>query len=75
MTESIRLTRQELYDRVWSSPAWKLGPEFGLSGRGPDERCTGDGTPSLACWDSLVHIHGQNERSKAPTIHRRRGDA
>jgi hypothetical protein len=27
-----RLTRQELYDRVWSQPMHKLAPRFGVSG-------------------------------------------
>jgi hypothetical protein len=45
MVDSIRLTRQELYDRVWSTPAWKLGPELGLSGRGLAKRCAREGIP------------------------------
>jgi hypothetical protein len=45
MADSIRLTRQELYDRVWSTPAWKLGPELGLSGRGLAKRCAREGIP------------------------------
>jgi len=28
---SITLTREELYERVWSKPATKLAAEFGIS--------------------------------------------
>lgn len=45
MTDPIHLTRQELYDRVWSTPAWKLGPELGLSGRGLGKLCAREGIP------------------------------
>jgi hypothetical protein len=45
MTEPIRFTRQELYDRVWSTPAWKLGPELGMSGRGLAKLCAREGIP------------------------------
>ena len=31
MAESIVLTREELYRRVWSTPATKLAKEFGIS--------------------------------------------
>jgi len=29
--DSTNLTRQELYERVWSTPATKLAKEFGIS--------------------------------------------
>lgn len=47
MTEltSITLTRQEIYDRLWSTPAWKLGPELGMSGRGLAKLCAREGIP------------------------------
>jgi hypothetical protein len=34
-----RLTREELYDLVWSTPATKLGERFSLSGRGLAKLC------------------------------------
>lgn len=37
--EHRRLTRQELYELVWSTPATKLGERFGLSGRGLAKLC------------------------------------
>ena len=39
--DPIQLTRQELYDRVWSTPAWKLGHELGYSGLGFGTACGG----------------------------------
>jgi hypothetical protein len=45
MPDSIRLTRQELYDRVWSTPLAKLGPELGMSGRGLAKLCAREGVP------------------------------
>jgi hypothetical protein len=32
--QSIRLTREELYEKMWSRPAIALAEEFGISGRG-----------------------------------------
>src|SRR5437868_12844256 len=37
--EYQRLTRQEMYDLVWSLPASKLSERFGLSGRGLAKLC------------------------------------
>lgn len=37
--EYQRLTRQEMYDLVWSVPASKLSEQFGLSGRGLAKLC------------------------------------
>jgi len=37
--EYQRLTRQEMYDLVWSVPASKLSERFGLSGRGLAKLC------------------------------------
>lgn len=38
--ESIRLTRLELYDRVWSEPVWTLAPTLGLSDVGLKKMCS-----------------------------------
>src|SRR5271154_6802856 len=32
--QAVRLTRQELYEKMWSRPAIALAEEFGISGRG-----------------------------------------
>jgi hypothetical protein len=36
----IRLTRQELYEKMWSRPAIALAEEFGISGRGLGKICS-----------------------------------
>jgi hypothetical protein len=35
----VRLTRQELYEKMWSRPAIFLAEEFGISGRGLGKIC------------------------------------
>jgi hypothetical protein len=39
------VTRQELYDLVWSTPMTKLAAQFGVSGRGLAKICTRAGVP------------------------------
>ena len=36
---AIELSRQELYERVWSAPVSKIAPEFGLSDVGLAKAC------------------------------------
>lgn len=36
----VRLTRQELYEKIWSRPVISLGEELGISGRGLGKICT-----------------------------------
>ncbi|WP_417477268.1 hypothetical protein [Maricaulis sp.] len=38
-TNPVKISRRELYDRVWSPPMSRLGPEFGLSGNGLKKLC------------------------------------
>lgn len=38
--ETIRLTRDELYERVWSEPMATLAPQLGLSDVGLKNTCT-----------------------------------
>src|SRR6185437_7680180 len=35
----FEITREELYDRVWSQPMWTLAAEFGLSDVGLAKTC------------------------------------
>lgn len=35
----IAITREELYEKVWKTPMWRLCEEFGLSGRGLGKLC------------------------------------
>ena len=37
--ESVKLSRAELYEKIWSTPATKLAEEFGISGRGLGKMC------------------------------------
>src|ERR1700733_11954397 len=39
MDQGRKITRTELYDKVWSVPMQKLAVEFGLSGRGLAKLC------------------------------------
>jgi len=46
MSEDIRrLTRRQLYDLVWKTPAYALARDFGLSGRGLGKLCERNGIP------------------------------
>ena len=38
--QGVRLTREELYEKLWSRPAIALAEEFGISGRGLGEICS-----------------------------------
>jgi hypothetical protein len=45
MTETVSLTRQELYNRVWQTPMVKIAAEYGISGRGLAKLCERHGIP------------------------------
>lgn len=38
--QAVRLTRKELYEKMWSRPAISLAEEFGISGRGLGKLCS-----------------------------------
>ncbi|NIA71264.1 hypothetical protein HBA54_21930 [Pelagibius litoralis] len=42
---TLRLTRRELYDRVWKTPVDQLAKELGMSGRGLAKVCERHGIP------------------------------
>jgi len=69
MAEIGDLTRQQLYDRVWSTPAWKLGPELGLSGRGLAKRCAREGipVPQRGYWAKLL-VGKATKRTPLPEV-------
>lgn len=52
-----RLSREELYERVWSSPMYKIAAEFGLSGPGLKKICERHEipTPGRGYWQKLRH--------------------
>ncbi len=37
--QAVRLTRKELYEKMWSRPAIALAEEFGIGGRGLGKLC------------------------------------
>lgn len=43
--QKVTLTREELYERVWSTPMERLAAEFGCSGRGFAKLCRRDQIP------------------------------
>lgn len=53
---AIELTRQQLYERVWSSPVSKIAPEFGLSDVGLAKACRKlkVPVPSVGYWAKLA---------------------
>ena len=55
----IRLTRPELFERVWSEPVEKLAKEWGLSGRGPGKACAKMQipVPPRGFWAKAEHGH------------------
>jgi hypothetical protein len=52
MSNITNLSREELYDMVWTTPLTKLAPEFGLSDKGLAKKCIKHKipTPSLGYW-------------------------
>jgi hypothetical protein len=57
MNEQITLTRQELYDKVWTKSIVKLAEEFGLSDRGLAKICQRYDIPrpGLGYWAKLEY--------------------
>lgn len=39
MNQAIKITREELYEKVWNTPMQKLAMEFGLSDVGLAKLC------------------------------------
>lgn len=52
MPKSVRLTREELYELVWTTPMQKLALQFGLSDRGLAKACArlGIAVPGRGYW-------------------------
>ncbi|QDG52082.1 hypothetical protein FIV42_15420 [Persicimonas caeni] len=51
------ISREELYERVWNTPVYRLADEFGLSGRGLGKICERHRipTPPRGYWAKLQH--------------------
>jgi hypothetical protein len=54
--QAVRLTRKELYEKMWSRPAIALAEEFGISGRGLGKICSRFEipVPPRGCWAKLA---------------------
>ena len=65
---SITLTRQQLYDRVWTTPLDALAKELGLSGRGLGKLCDRHNipVPPRGWWAKKAAGH-RVERTPLPT--------
>ena len=50
--QEVRLTQQELYEKMWSRPAIALAQEFGISGRGLGKICSRFEIP--VCGELLI---------------------
>lgn len=64
-----KITRKELYERVWATPAYKLAEEFGLSGRGLGKLCERHRipTPPRGYWAKKQHGK-EVKRAKLPKL-------
>lgn len=66
----VELTREELYELVWSKPMLHLAKELGISDRGLAKTCRrlNIPTPGIGYWAKLQH--GQSvEREELPATH------
>lgn len=61
--------RQALYDLVWSEPLYKLGPKFGMSGRGLAKLCARYDipVPPRGYWNKLEAGHKVTRPKLPPT--------
>ena len=62
---TIRITREELYEKLWTSPTTKLAKEFGISDVGLAKICKKYGIPkpSLGYW---AKVAGGQKLERAP---------
>jgi hypothetical protein len=72
MAVPTRMSRQELYDKVWSTPVRTLAKELGLSDVGLKKTCKRHDipTPGLGHWAKVAHGH---HVSKTPLPSRKAG--
>ncbi|MBZ5700405.1 MAG: RWP-RK domain-containing protein [Acidobacteriia bacterium] len=69
MSQTRTLTRNDLYERVWSTPMRKLASEFGVSDVGLAKICRKNGIPlpGMGYW-RLVETGHAPERKSLPAI-------
>jgi hypothetical protein len=73
--QAVRLTREELYEKMWSRPAISLAQEFGISGRGLGKICIRFGIPvpprgywaKLAAGEHVTRIPLPTAKSDVPS--------
>ena len=65
----VRLSRQELFERVWSTPVMTLAEEWGMSGRGLGKACKrlNVPVPPRGYW-AKVHAGHRVRRPKLPRL-------
>ncbi len=56
-TKEYKISREALYELIWSRPMWKVAPEFGISGAGLAKLCRRHGipVPERGYWARLAH--------------------
>lgn len=69
MAEGVKLTRKELYERVWSQPMRTLAKEFGLSDVGLKKTCKRYDipTPGVGYWAKVEHGKPVQREKLPPT--------
>jgi hypothetical protein len=75
VAEPVRLTRKELYEKVWSQPVRTLAKEFGISDVGLKKTCKRHDipTPGVGYWAKVEH--GKTvRREKLPPAKRGESD-
>src|ERR1019366_763875 len=65
--ETVRLTREELYELVWSKPMTAIAADFGMSSVAFGKHCITMNvpTPGRGYWQRLQHGH-KEKRSSLP---------
>lgn len=69
MAEGVKLTRKELYEKVWSLPMRTLAKEFGLSDVGLKKTCKRHDipTPGVGYWAKVEHGKPVQQEKLPPT--------
>ena len=64
--QAVRLTRKELYEKMWSRPAIALAEEFGISGRGLGKLCRRFAIP--VCGEIQLKLRRGSERGRCSVL-------
>ncbi len=66
--QTIRFTREELYEKVWSKPMSSLAEEWGISDIGLATICKRYNTPKLGLVIEQKERSGSRLNDKHPTL-------